>query len=115
MTLEARIAFIVFFFAVWLFAGLLAWAAVAVLRRGRGALLALPLGLGAAAAAGVLVPVLGARDPAGFFASVVTATAGGILGSLAGVRFAERMHLTEPPHDGSLAPAREHPDRETDA
>jgi len=56
------------------------------------------------------VPVLGARDAAGFAASVLTATAGGILGSLAGVRFAERIHLTEPPPDGSLAPEREHAD-----
>jgi hypothetical protein len=107
MTLEARIAFVVFFFAMWLFFGLLAWAAVAVLRRGRGALLALPLALSAAAAAGVLVPVLGWRDGYGFLFSIVTATAASLIASVGGAVLAARLGLAPPPVDASLTPERE--------
>ncbi len=91
MTAEARLAFIVFFFAVWCFLGLMAWAVAAVVWRGRGALPALPLALAAAAAGGVVVPLLGARDAAGFFLSLVTAVIGGVLGSVAGIALARRL------------------------
>ena len=53
MTTEARIAFVLFFFAVWCFLGLIGWAIAAVIVRGRGALPALPLALAAACAASV--------------------------------------------------------------
>jgi hypothetical protein len=107
MTLEARIAFVVFFFAVWLFFGLLAWAVVAVLRRGRGALPALPLALAAAGAAGVLVPVLGWRDGWGFLFSVVTATAASLVASVAVALAARKLGLAQPPVDASRRPERE--------
>jgi uncharacterized membrane protein YeaQ/YmgE (transglycosylase-associated protein family) len=107
MTLEARIAFIVLFFATWCFLGLLGWAAVAVLRRGRGAVLALPLALAGACAAGVLVPAFGARDVTGFFVSLLTATAGGIVCSLAGIRLADRMGVSPPAPEEAARPERE--------
>jgi hypothetical protein len=91
MTTEARLAFVVFFFAVWCFVGLITWAVTAVVVRGRGALPALPLALAAASLAGVAVPLLGARDAAGFFLSLLTAAMGGAAGSVAGVALARRM------------------------
>ena len=90
MTTEARIAFIIFFFAVWCFLGLIAWAVAAVVARGRGALPALPLGLAGAAAAGVLVPLVGLDDAKGFFLSLLAALAGGALGAGGGIALARR-------------------------
>jgi hypothetical protein len=107
MTLEARVAVVVFFFAVWLFLGLLAWAVIAVLRRGRGALPALPLALAAAAAAGVLVPVLGMRDGWGFALSLLTATTASLVAAFAGARLASSLGLAPPPLDASRTPERE--------
>lgn len=107
MTFEARAAFVILFFAVWLFFGLLAWAAVAVIKRGRGALAALPLALAGAALAGVIVPLLGMQDGAGFALSLLTATAGGFAGACAGLAFAARMGLSQPPIDEAKRPERE--------
>jgi hypothetical protein len=107
MTFEARLAFVLFFFALWLFFGLLIWAAVAVLRRGRGAMLALPLALAGAAAAGVLVPVLGWQDAGGFVFSVCTACVGAALGAFAGVALSDRMGFSQAPPDDALRPERE--------
>ncbi len=91
MTLEARLAFILFFFALWCLLGLFPWAIAAVLARGRGALLALPLALAGAAAAGVLVPLLGLRDALGFTLSLPAALGGGALASAAGIALARRL------------------------
>jgi len=107
MTFEARLAFVIFFFSVWLFFGLLAWAGVAVIKRGRGALVALPLALGGAALAGVIVPLLGMQDGTGFALSLLTATAGGLAGSYAGLAFASRMRMPQPPVDEVNRPERE--------
>lgn len=96
MTTEARLAFIVFFFAVWCFLGLMAWAIAAVITRGRGALPALPLALAAAAAAGVAVPLLGARDVAGFFASLGAALLAAAVASAAGIRLARKVWPLRP-------------------
>jgi hypothetical protein len=85
VTLEARIAFVVFFFVVWCLIGLVPWAIAAVWTRGRGALMALPTALVGAAAFGVLIPVLGQRDLTGFLISLPSALAGGALGAVAGV------------------------------
>ena len=115
MTLEARIGFVIFFFGVWLFLGLLSWAVVAVLRRGRGALPALPLGLAAASAAGVLVPALGWQDAGGFVASLFAATGGGVIGSLAGVAFSQRMGLVPPDAGKAAVPEREREEVAPDA
>jgi len=91
MTTEARLAFVLFFFAAWCVVGLIAWAVAAVVARGRGALPALPLALAAASVAGVAVPLLGARDLAGFFFSFLTAAIGGALGSAGGIALARRI------------------------
>jgi hypothetical protein len=91
MTPEARLAFVLFFFAVWCFLGLIAWCVAAVFARGRGALPALPLALGAAAAAGVVVPLAGLDDAGGFFLSLATAFIGGVITSAAGIRLARKI------------------------
>ncbi len=90
MTAEARIAFIVFFFAVWFFVGLLVWAVGAVIMQGRGALVALPGAISAACAAGVAVPLLGLDDATGFFVSLGTAAIGGAIGAAGGIAVAVR-------------------------
>ena len=92
MTFEARLAFILLFFAVWCFLGLIPWAVAAVIVRGRNALLALPLGLTGAAASGILVPLIGLRDATGFFLSLPAAAIGGALGSAAGIAIARRLN-----------------------
>jgi hypothetical protein len=91
MTTEARLAFVLFFFAVWCLLGLITWAIAAVVARGRGALPALPLALAASSAFGVAVPLLGARDFAGFLLSLLTAAIGGMFGSAGGIALAWRV------------------------
>jgi hypothetical protein len=91
VTFEAKLAFIAFFLLCWSLLGLIPWAAASVWVRGRGALLALPLALGGACAAGIAVPLLGQRDAAGFFLSLLTALAGGLAGSLCGIALARRI------------------------
>ena len=100
MTLEARLGFILIFFLLWFIVGLLPWTVAAVLTRGRGALLALPLALAGAAAAGVIVPLAGQRDAAGFFISLPAALVGGALASAAGIHFARRLAASSSPSDG---------------
>ena len=97
MTPEARLAFVLFFFAVWCFLGLIAWAIAAVVARGRGALPALPLALGAAAAAGVAVPLAGLEDAAGFFLSLATALLAGAVASIFGIRLARKLWPEQAP------------------
>ncbi len=97
MIWEARLAFVLFFFLCWSVVGLFPWVVSAVAVRGRGSLLALPLALAGACAAGVLVPALGQRDFAGFWLSLLTAAAGGTAGSIAGVAFYRRLRRDTPP------------------
>ena len=96
MTTEARIGFVLVFLVVWCFLGLISWAVAAVIFRGRGALPALPLALAGAATAGVVVPLLGARDLAGFFLSLLTAAIGGALGAASGIALARRAWPSQP-------------------
>ena len=91
MTPEARLAFVLFFFAVWCFLGLITWAVAAVVARGRGALPALPLALAAASAAGVAIPLAGLDNAAGFSLSLATALFAGAIASIAGIRLAQRL------------------------
>ena len=100
VTLEARLAFILAFFAVWIILGLLPWTLAAVLTRGRGALPALPLALAGAAAGGVLIPLLGLRDTLGFLLSLPAALAGGALASAAGIALARRLSAPPTPTTG---------------
>lgn len=101
MTPEARLAFVLFFFAVWCFLGLIAWAVAAVVARGRAALPALPLALAGAAAAGVAVPLAGLDDATGFFLSLATAFVGGAVVSVAGIVAARRLGADGPSADAA--------------
>ena len=108
MTFEARILFVVLFFSAWAFLGLLAWAAVAVLRRGRTALLALPVSLAAACAFGVFVPLVGMRDATGFFVSLSLSVLGSSLGYALVVALFRRFAPESAPAPGAVArPPRE--------
>ena len=91
MTFEARLIIVLLFFALWGFLGFLPWSFAAVIRRGRHVLPALPLAIAAAGLAGVLVPLLGARDLGGFLVSIGAAFAGGVLGTAAGIALAVRL------------------------
>jgi flagellar biosynthesis protein FliR len=101
VTFEARLIFVLLFFALWSFLGFLPWSFAAVIRRGRHVLLALPLALAAASLAGVLVPLLGARDETGFLLSIATALLGGVLGTVAGILLAVRISPTAAKQDAS--------------
>ncbi len=93
MTFEARLIFVLLFFALWGFLGFLPWSLAAVISRGRHVLPALPLAVTASSLAGVLVPLLGARDLTGFLVSIGTAFAGGTLATVAGVVLARRLSI----------------------
>jgi hypothetical protein len=98
MTFEARLIIVLLLFAMWGFLGLLPWSLLAALRRGRNALPALPIAIGAACLAGVLVPLVGARDETGFLVSIVAAFAGGVIGTVSGIEVAKRVFA--PPAEG---------------
>lgn len=100
MTLEVRIAFLLFFFALWCLLGFLPWTVAALLRRGRDVLLALPLALTGGAAAGVLVPLLGLRDALGFLVSLPAALGGGAIATAAGVALALRLGAARAAREG---------------
>lgn len=91
MTFEARLAFLLGFFALWAILGFLPWLIAAVVRSGRGVLLALPLAVAGGAAGGVLVPAAGVRDERGFLISLATAFIGGVLLSAIGILLAARF------------------------
>jgi len=93
MTFEARFAFVVFFFLCWTIVALLPWVVTAILVRGRGAIVALPLAVLAAWAGGVLVPLLGWRDMTGFFVSLAAAVLAAGAGSAGGIAFARRLNI----------------------
>jgi hypothetical protein len=96
MTIEARLAFIAIFLICWSLLGLIPWALAAIWRRGRGAILALPLALGGACAGGVLVPFLARRDLTGFLISLLTALIGSGTASAAGIAFSRWISSTRP-------------------
>ncbi len=101
MTFEARLIIVLLFFSLWSLLGFLPWSFAAVIRRGRHVLLALPLALAAASLAGVLVPLLGARDETGFLLSIATAFLGGVLGTAAGIALAVRISAPSAKQDAS--------------
>jgi len=71
---------------MWAVLGFIPWLALAVLRRGRGVLIALPLAVAGGAVAGVLVPAAGVKDETGLFLSLGTALVGGLALALLGLR-----------------------------
>src|SRR3990172_1145494 len=107
MTAEARVLFVLLFFSAWAFMGLMAWAALAVLRRGDGAIFALPVSLAASCAAGVLLPVAGMRDGFGFFLSLPAALLGSLLGYAFVLALLKRLAPAEPERRSVETPPRE--------
>jgi hypothetical protein len=86
MPIDLDIIFLALLFIMWGILGFIPWLALAVLRRGRGVLIALPMAVAGGAGGGVLVPAAGARDEAGLFLSLGTALVGGLALSLVGLR-----------------------------
>ena len=91
MTFEVRAALLVILFAVWGVLGMFPWIATALLRRGEGVLLSLPLAIVGGTAGGVLVPVVGLRDEHGFLLSLLTASLGGFFFSTIGIALTDRF------------------------
>jgi len=91
VTFEARLIIVLLYFALWGFLGLLPWTFAAVARRGREVLPALPIAVAAAWLAGVLVPIVGARDETGFLVSIMTAFVGGVAGTAVGIALSVRL------------------------
>ncbi len=86
MPIDLDVIFLALLFIMWAILGFLPWLALAVLRRGRGVLIALPLAAAGGAGGGVLVPAAGARDETGLFLSLGTALVGGLALALLGLR-----------------------------
>jgi hypothetical protein len=84
MNLEALA--LVLMLVLWAALGGACWLAAAVIRRGRGTLIALPLASLGGLAGGLLVPALGRRDGVGLIASLLAAAAGGLVFTAAGLR-----------------------------
>ena len=85
MPIDLDIIFLALLFIVWAVLGFIPWLAIAVLRRGRGVLIALPLAVAGGAGGGVLVPAAGAKDETGLFLSLGTALVGGLALALLGL------------------------------
>jgi hypothetical protein len=86
MPIDLDIIFLALLFITWAILGFIPWLVLAVLRRGRGVLMALPLAVAGGAGGGVLVPAAGARDETGLFLSLGTALLGGLALALLGLR-----------------------------
>lgn len=86
MPIDLDVIFLALLFIMWAILGFIPWLAVAVLRRGRGVLIALPLAVAGGAGGGVLVPAAGAKDETGLFLSLGTALVGGLALALLGLR-----------------------------
>jgi hypothetical protein len=92
MTCEARVLFVAAFFLLWGALGFLSWAVMAVFRRGRGVLPALPMSVLGAWLGGLAVPlVAGARDERGLGLSLGVAFLCGALGTAAGLYLTEQI------------------------
>jgi hypothetical protein len=83
--------FLAVILVVWTGLGATAWLSVAIVRRGRGVLVGLPLAMAGGIGAGVLVPAAGARDEAGLLLSLGAALVGGLALALVGIRIHSRM------------------------
>jgi len=86
MPIDLDIIFLALLLIVWGILGFIPWVVLAVLRRGRGVLIALPLAIAGGAGGGVLVPAAGAKDETGLLLSLGTAFVGGLALALLGLR-----------------------------
>jgi hypothetical protein len=91
MPVDLDIIFLALLFIMWAILGFFSWLALALLRRGRGVLIALPLAVAGGAGGGVLVPAAGARDETGLLLSLATALLGGLALALLGLRLARSV------------------------
>jgi len=91
MPIDLDIIFLALLFSMWGILGFIPWLALAVLRRGRGVLIALPLAVAGGAGGGVLVPAAGAKDETGLFLSLGTALVGGLALALLGLRLSRTV------------------------
>jgi hypothetical protein len=96
MILEARIGFIILFLLVWSIIGLIPWTVAAITSRGRGSLLLLPIVILAAIAAGIIVPLTGAKGVTGFWISLITALTGAIIAATGGAALVRRLNANQP-------------------
>ena len=95
MPIDLDIIFLALLFIMWAILGFMPWLVVAVLRRGRGVLIALPMAVVGGAGGGVLVPAAGAKDETGLFLSLGTALVGGLALALLGLRLS-RIVASDP-------------------
>ena len=86
MPIDLDIIFLALLFIIWAILGFIPWLVLAVRRRGRGVLIALPLAVAGGAGGGVLVPAAGAKDETGLLLSLGTAFVGGLALALLGLR-----------------------------
>ena len=87
--------FLTLFFVTWALLGVLPWLTMGVLRRGQGAIWALPFAVLGGAAGGALTPLLGLDDAKGVGVSMVAAPLGGALLSRAAYHVWDRYDVGE--------------------
>ena len=88
MPIDLDIIFLALLLSIWAILGLVPWLVLAVRRRGRGVLIALPLAVAGGIGGGVLVPAAGVRDVMALLLSVGASLLGGLALSLLGLRLA---------------------------
>lgn len=103
MVLEARLGFIILFLLIWSVVGLVPWTVSAIAAKGRGSLLLLPIVILSAIAAGIIVPLTGARGLTGFWISLITALAGAIIAATSGAALVRRVHRAGEPSTSNPA------------
>jgi hypothetical protein len=86
MPIDLDIIFLALLLSIWAILGLIPWLVLAVRRRGRGVLIALPLAIAGGIGGGVLVPAMGLRDVPALILSVGASLLGGLALSLLGLR-----------------------------
>jgi hypothetical protein len=86
MPIDLNIIFLALLLSIWAILGLIPWLVLAVRRRGRGVLIALPLAIAGGIGGGVLVPAVGLRDVPALILSVGASLLGGLALSLLGLR-----------------------------
>jgi len=91
MPIDLDVIFLALLVSIWAILGLIPWLVLAVRRRGRGVLIALPLAIAGGIGGGVLVPAVGLRDVMALVLSVGASLLGGLALSLVGIRIHSRM------------------------
>jgi hypothetical protein len=86
MPIDLDVIFLALLLTMWAILGFIPWLVLAVRRRGRGVLIALPLAVAGGIGGGVLVPAAGLRDVVALILSVGAALLGGLILSLLGLR-----------------------------